>query len=520
LATTNSNFKVKNGLDAGGTITGTGLTVTGTSSVITLNGQVGSDGQVLTSKGPGVTPIWNTVSGSLGYIGNFQTTASAGSTISLTVPDKSSGAPNTISLQAGGHSGSGVGANGGAISITGGSQLNVSAVKNGGAVNISGGNSSTAGIGGDVFISGGTGGANGGGNATIQAGPSSGGNGTVFIGTSNTDLINIGASLKPVSIVGNVSINPPYTGRPSGSVSITGANPNGTDGGHIYIQSALAGTGAPGNIYLDAQLDEVGAIGGIYIGTGIDGAASASSQIKIGTAGTSLYIDSSIINGFKIANSSSTVPPIRFTNGSNSGATVTNNTIDYINGSLLTLSPEFATAGYGRAAIYAPVWAYSNANSTASTSTTAQALFPTGSRTMTLVAGNNYYFKLLLSFTSTFTSGTSTIQLVPVFSNTPQSINYTSLWLPGTAGNALAVKGTSTTATSISPSITATQTNAGVIIEGNFRANATTGGTLRFDFRMSATGSSTVALSGSYQQIMNLGNLGANTPAVVSGGWT
>jgi hypothetical protein len=392
--------------------------------VITLNGQVGSDGQVLTSKGPGVTPIWTTVSGG------------------------------------------GSGFTGAGTSIT----------------NITGAANNTM---------------------TITSAVS--GNGNLNLNSSGTGAINI---------------NLPWTSRASGSVSITGANPNGTSGGHIYIQSAYSGSGPPGNIYIDGQYDEVGAIGGIYIGTGIDGAASASSEIKIGVNGGSLYLDSYIINGFKIANNSSTVPPIRFSSGSNSGATITNNTIDYVNGSLLTLSPEFATAGYGRAAIYAPVWAYSNANSTASTSTTAQALFPTGSRTMTLVAGNNYYFKLLLSFTSTFTSGTATIQLVPVFSNTPQSINYTSLWIPGTAGNALAAKGTTTAATSISPSITATQTNAGVIVEGNFRANATTGGTLRFDFRMSATGSSTVALSGSYQQIMNLGNLGANTPAVVSGGWT
>ena len=64
MATTNSNFKVKNGLDAGGTITGTGLTITGTlahsdaSSPITLNGFVGTSGQVLSSAGSGATPTW------------------------------------------------------------------------------------------------------------------------------------------------------------------------------------------------------------------------------------------------------------------------------------------------------------------------------------------------------------------------------------------------------------------------------------------------------------------------------
>jgi hypothetical protein len=63
LATTNANFKVKNGLDAVGAVTSAGLSLLSTTSPIILNGQAGTSGQVLTSAGAGATPTWTTVSG-------------------------------------------------------------------------------------------------------------------------------------------------------------------------------------------------------------------------------------------------------------------------------------------------------------------------------------------------------------------------------------------------------------------------------------------------------------------------
>lgn len=66
MTTYSRNLKLKNGLDANGTVTGTGVSVTGTlaqsgaSSPITLNGTAGDSGQVLTSAGAGATPTWTT----------------------------------------------------------------------------------------------------------------------------------------------------------------------------------------------------------------------------------------------------------------------------------------------------------------------------------------------------------------------------------------------------------------------------------------------------------------------------
>jgi len=58
LTTTNLNFKVKNGLDASGVVTSTGLSLLSTTSPITLNGSTGTSGQILTSAGTGATPTW------------------------------------------------------------------------------------------------------------------------------------------------------------------------------------------------------------------------------------------------------------------------------------------------------------------------------------------------------------------------------------------------------------------------------------------------------------------------------
>lgn len=62
MATTNRNFKVKNGLDAVGAVTSAGLSLLSTTSPITLNGSAGTSGQILTSAGAGNTPTWTTPS--------------------------------------------------------------------------------------------------------------------------------------------------------------------------------------------------------------------------------------------------------------------------------------------------------------------------------------------------------------------------------------------------------------------------------------------------------------------------
>jgi hypothetical protein len=72
---------------AGATYIGGGLALSGASSPISLNGSVGTSGQVLTSAGTGATPTWTTISGS--FTGGTLTsslTVRAGTTTAATAP--------------------------------------------------------------------------------------------------------------------------------------------------------------------------------------------------------------------------------------------------------------------------------------------------------------------------------------------------------------------------------------------------------------------------------------------------
>jgi len=238
LATTNSNFKVKNGLDAGGTITSTGLTITGTlahsgaSSPITLNGSVGTSGQVLTSAGEGATPTWTTVSGggSLGYIGTTQSTASSGGTTALNgirtmTPDASFTLSQSSVSTAGGRS----------ITIQAGNSTNASGT--GGDVILYGGtsNSSAAGVAGNVVLNAGAGGA--------DNGP-----GFVKLGESNTSAVVVTPFLQIKNSL-NVGTAGGYgTAGTSGQVlTSTGTNspPTWTDKGYTLISSVAFSGSAP-----------------------------------------------------------------------------------------------------------------------------------------------------------------------------------------------------------------------------------------------------------------------------------
>jgi hypothetical protein len=62
-STAGGRFVGAGGVNTAGTLTSAGLVLSSTTSPITLNGQVGTSGQVLTSAGAGATPTWTTVSG-------------------------------------------------------------------------------------------------------------------------------------------------------------------------------------------------------------------------------------------------------------------------------------------------------------------------------------------------------------------------------------------------------------------------------------------------------------------------
>lgn len=234
---------------------------------------------------------------------------------------------------------------------------------------------------------------------------------------------------------------------------------------------------------------------------------------ETGTSGGLVFATSPTLSYLSLAAGTATAgqAPLKFTSGTNLTNTEAG-AVEYT-GDIYTMTTSGTATGRG--IIPARMLVYSNANSSAATTTTPVAIFQSGARALTLEAAKTYQFKLVMHATATFTSGTATIQFVPTFSQTPVSINYVTKWIPSTAGNSLSTRQTATGAATISPSITATISGL-IEIEGTFQSNATTGGTITMNFQMSTTGSSTVINSGAYQRIMKIGT---GAPAIISGTW-
>jgi hypothetical protein len=93
-ATTASTGRFTTLVSTGTLSTGGGLTLSGTTGPITLNGNVGTSGQVLTSAGPGAVPTWSTVvtGGSSPTLANLSVTGST----TLNTLSVSGGINNTI----------------------------------------------------------------------------------------------------------------------------------------------------------------------------------------------------------------------------------------------------------------------------------------------------------------------------------------------------------------------------------------------------------------------------------------
>jgi hypothetical protein len=175
-----------------------------------------------------------------------------------------------------------------------------------------------------------------------------------------------------------------------------------------------------------------------------------------------------------------------------------------------------AASTAGRGAVYSPQMVIAQANSTAATTTTATTPFVAANDTLTIENAKLYFFKGTYYFTSTFTSGTATIQSGITFSNAASAIKYKFKTYNQTTGTVV-TSGviTSAAATTISPAITAT-TSYVTEFEGYFTSNATTGGTVLPFFQMSTTGSSTVATQFSTFEIAKMG---ASSTTVIAGAW-
>jgi hypothetical protein len=190
---------------------------------LTIAGSGGTNGYFLSTNGAGVISWAAAGAGSLGYIGNYQTTAASVITGNVTIGGNTGASINPFSLSLLGGNTTSASTTGGSIVIRGGNSSNNATITTGGSITIAAGNGGTTqGAGGGVSIDGGTGSA-------------ANGNGSVSIGTnSGTDVVFLGKS------AGNVYLNAGTTNI-TGSLSFDGSS------------NALTSVNAPGVLRVDSS---------------------------------------------------------------------------------------------------------------------------------------------------------------------------------------------------------------------------------------------------------------------------
>jgi len=214
-----------------------------------------------------------------------------------------------------------------------------------------------------------------------------------------------------------------------------------------------------------------------------------------------------------LAAGSGTVEPLRFQTNS-ATPTVTAGAWDYDGDIFYAVTSGTAT---GRLMVPANAVVFSNANATAATTNSSQSIFQAGARALTLEAAKTYYFRLNLGVNFTFSAVPAAIQLVPTFSQVPVAINYSAVFASGTSGGVQSFRTTSTSAVSVSPTLSASVTGATILVEGFFRSNATTGGTVEFKYQISTGGgSSATAQTGS---LLEIRKIGTGAPGIIAGAW-
>ena len=296
-------------------------------------------------------------------------------------------------------------------------------------------------------------------------------------------------------------------------MGITGANYSSAtypitlaNEGYIFM-SAPSGAGKTGNIVY--ATDSTGSTN--YHQWYVGGFGVAKAAWKMQLTSTTLDLNATV----KPVAGTTTVAPLQFTSGTNL-TTATAGAMEYdgING----FFTQQATTGRG--VVLAPQLVRLNADRVKATNnTTLEAIFDPASDAITLTANTLYYFRgtYLVSKSATGTAGGVTVGFL--FSNLQQQIGYTSIGHTQASGTAQTTI-YNTAATSVTATATATGVTPYVVmVEGWFKSNATTGGTLTPAFAQSQTGS-TVAPTAQQNSWFMLYPMSSNISATnIAGNW-
>ncbi len=303
-----------------------------------------------------------------------------------------------------------------------------------------------------------------------------------------------------------------------GDISTSGylksTNSSGDEGGEIFLSKSVTNTTLNNGVTIDIYQNKLrffeqgGTARGYYIDISAGGASAGTNLV-----GGSSFTGGTLTSDLILAAGSASVEPLRFQTNS-ATPTVTAGAWDYDGDIFYATTSGTAT---GRLMVPANAVVFSNANATAATTNSSQSIFQAGARALTLEAAKTYYFRLNLGVNFTFSAVPAAIQLVPTFSQTPVAINYSAVFASGTSGGVQSFRTTSTSAVSVSPTLSASVTGATILVEGFFRSNATTGGTVEFKYQISTGGgSSATAQTGS---LLEIRKIGTGAPGIIAGAW-
>ena len=360
---------------------------------------------------------------------------------------------------------------------------------------------------------------------------SSSGNIAISNGSSNVAAIVYDSGLDLWYIRNNTTVVPPLTIDSSGNVGIGTLAPSGAFGGpvlaiyssssqpRIALKNAFSGNaGGDGfQIGLSADASPIA-----FLENREDGpmtfSTNASERMRIdssGNVGIGVASPTAVLN-LKAGTATASTAPLKFTNGVNLSVAEAG-AVEYDGTALYTTG----TAASGRGINLAPQMVRINTTRNKLTNDTSlEAIFDPANDALALSANTLYYFRGVYNLTQASTTpSVSVLQTGFIFSNTQQDIYYSTLLHSSSLSS---TQQTTYTTAATANSVNASNVGGGtylIFIEGWFKSNATTGGTITPAFTQSLAGTAApTANAGTWLMIQPMSSLPNQT--LISGNWT
>jgi hypothetical protein len=295
---------------------------------------------------------------------------------------------------------------------------------------------------------------------------------------------------------GNISL------RPVSNVLVKTETPTGTASQSLQVSGGayVSGNLGIGATNPTAQLNVVGQTdlsGSLIIGSGIT-MTSASGIISA----TSL----------RPAGGTTTVAPIQFTSGTNL-TTQTAGSLEY-NGNAFFATQNAST---GRGMVLAPTIVRTSGTLTHGANTTLESLFDTANDTLSLVNDTLHWFRGVLLLNKASSGVSNTLNIAFTFSQAVQTITYQYETYTTTATTSIIQRANVTTSASNAIDVTGTTSQSYYVkLEGWFRTNAVTGGTLIPQYTQTAGNVQPTVVADSWLMVQPMAS---GNPTLLAGGW-